>query len=214
MVQPILHLQFKIFRMKKIIVIVLTTIFGSSINAQIIPFGFKKPTVLIAGQSYGGGKVAYILVPGDPGYSAGETHGLIAATSDQNNGSSVSWSVNGTNITTGATGTAIGTGLFNTTKITSIQGAGSYAAKFCEDYTVTVGPVTYDDWYLPSIDELNKLYLNKVAIGGFAGDYYWSSTEVNLSDEMEMGWGQNFNSGSQFRIAKEGLSYVRAIRAF
>jgi uncharacterized protein (TIGR02145 family) len=44
MVQPILHLQFKIFRMKKIIVIVLTTIFGSSINAQIIPFGFKKPT--------------------------------------------------------------------------------------------------------------------------------------------------------------------------
>jgi hypothetical protein len=195
--------------MKKIIVIVLTTIFGSSINAQIIPFGFKKPTVLIAGQSYGGGKVAYILVPGDPGYSAGETHGLIAATSDQSTG--IMWSA--FMITrTGATGTAIGTGVSNTNMIIASQGNFNYAAKICAEYSVTVDGVVYDDWYLPSKDELNKLYLNKVAIGGFAGDYYWSSTEVNLFDEL--GWGQNFNSGSQFMIAKEGLSYVRAIRAF
>ncbi len=46
MVQHILHLQFKIFRMKNIIIIILTTFLGSSINAQVIPFGFIKSTNL------------------------------------------------------------------------------------------------------------------------------------------------------------------------
>lgn len=45
MAQHILHLQFKIFRMKNIIVIILTTFFGSFINAQVIPIGFIKPQV-------------------------------------------------------------------------------------------------------------------------------------------------------------------------
>ena len=46
MVQHVLHLQFKIFRMKNIIIIILTTFLGSSINAQVIPFGFIKSTNL------------------------------------------------------------------------------------------------------------------------------------------------------------------------
>ena len=223
MVQPILHLQFKIFRMKKIIVIILTTFFGSSISAQLIPFGFIKSTSVnvTVGQSYGGGKVAYIFVYGDPGYVPGETHGLIAATSDLNNGLPVSWSVNGNNVTTGATGTLIGTGLLNTTKITSIQGAGSYAAKFCEDYTVTVGPVTYDDWYLPSIDELNKLYINRDAIGGFKTDnnaFYWSSTEYDSQNARDVYFyppgHDSYQQNIGYYIKGYPSDYVRAIRSF
>ena len=58
------------------------------------------------------------------------------------------------------------------------SGAGiTYAAGLARAYNGGV----YTDWYLPSKDELNKLYLNKVVIGGFAGGFpdgfYWSSSE-------------------------------------
>ena len=41
------------------------------------------------------------------------------------------------------------------------------AAQFCE--AVTAGGFT--DWYLPSQNELNQMYLNRVAIGGFTNAY-------------------------------------------
>ena len=42
----------------------------------------SAPASLKAGDLYGGGKVVYLLQPGDAGYVAGQTHGLIAATAD------------------------------------------------------------------------------------------------------------------------------------
>ena len=51
----------------------------------------------------------------------------------------------------------------------------------------------YDDWYLPSKDELNKLYLNKDAIGGFVNATYWSSTQSSST----LAWFQIFSTGTQ-----------------
>jgi len=166
-------------------------------------------TLLAVGDSYGGGKIAYILQPGESNgvysYNANVQHGLIAATADQSPG--IQW-YNGSYVVTGATGTAIGTGQSNTTDIVIIQGAGSYAAQLC--YVLTLGG--YNDWFLPSKGELNKLYINKVAIGGFADWYYWSSSEVSAY----AAWSQLFTSGSgaQTYGSKYDTYRVRAVRAF
>lgn len=167
--------------------------------------GSAAGTDITIGSSYGGGKIAYILQPGDPGYDANTQHGLIAATSDQSTG--IRW-YNGSYIVTGATGTAIGTGLSNTNIIIASQGATatSYAAGLARAYTGG----GYTDWYLPSQDELNKLYLNKAAIGGFASAYYWSSTENNNL----IAWEQGFDNGFQASNGKNLTVRGRAVRAF
>jgi hypothetical protein len=119
-----------------------------------------------------GGIIAYILVSGDPGYDANVQHGLVASTADLSSG--IQW-YNGTYTTTGATATAIGTGLANTNTIIANQGATStnYAAGLARAYTGG----EYTDWFLPSKDELKKLYRNKGLVCCFAGIHYWSSSE-------------------------------------
>ncbi len=164
--------------------------------------------VVSAGQAAFGGKIAYLFISTDPGYDANVQHGLVAATADQNVLSTkVTW-FNGSNITTGATGTAIGTGLANTDMIITSQGATAInnAAGLARAYTNG----GYSDWYLPSKDELNKLYLNKNVIGGFVGDFYWSSSE----SDYNMAWIQNYNGGNPYQTNKAQPYFVRAVRAF
>jgi len=168
------------------------------------PAGVYTPAV---GEAYQGGIVAYILVSEDPGYDATTTHGLIAATADQSTG--IQWS-NGSSINTGATGYQIGTGLTNTNTIIARQGptATSYAAGLARAYRGG----GYTDWFLPSKDELNKLYLNKVLIGGFYY-VYWSSTEYD-DPYYRYTWGQQFANGFPAYYNKFATYYVRAIRSF
>ncbi len=163
---------------------------------------------LSIGQGYQGGKVAYILVKGDPGYDVNTQHGIIAATSDQSDQLiRIKWD-KGTYTITGATGTAIGTGLSNTNKIIVSQGepAISYAAGLARAYKGG----GYTDWYLPSKDELEKLSYTREIIGGFVNYYYWSSSEFDL----RKAWYQTFFSGRQYTTVKGEPAIVRAIRSF
>ncbi|MCX6534882.1 MAG: DUF1566 domain-containing protein [Actinobacteria bacterium] len=66
------------------------------------------------------------------------------------------------------------------------------------------------DWFLPSKDELNQMYIQQTAIGGFSSDYYWSSSE----DAGYFAWDQYFRNGSQNYYYKYTTSYVRPVRAF
>ncbi len=155
------------------------------------------------GESYGGGIVFYV-------YDNGQ-HGLIASTADQSNG--IRWN-GGTYTDTRARANGIGAGLKNTAIIIANQGSvdgAPFAATICNEYAVTVGGVTYADWYLPSRVEMNLLYLQRAVVGGFGNYNYWTSTEPSNG----MAYTHDFNVGSQgYNATSETTEHVRAIRAF
>ena len=106
-------------------------------------------------------------------------------------------------------------GAGNTVAIMMQSGHQRSAAQHCADLAYG----GYDDWYLPSKDELNAVYLNKSVInttamvnGGesFAVANYWSSSESDGNIALR----QDFNDGSQFGNPKSINNRVRAIRAF
>ena len=107
----------------------------------------------------------------------------------------------------------IAAGLKNTAIIIANQGpidGNAFAATVCNEYSVTVGGVTYGDWYLPSKYELNLLYLQKTVVGGFASADYLSSSESGTNYV----WIQDFDGGYQVNGNKSYLFSVRAVRAF
>lgn len=148
-------------------------------------------------------------------------HGLVCAKTDQSTG--VRWYA-GTNGNTRAYGDGPLSGKANTNIIIAAHVAigddgSTYAARICNELMITEGGKTYGDWYLPSKEELNLMYINRTAInttatanGGtsFASAFYWSSTENNNF----LAWYQDFDYSNQLFGNKDYPNRVRAVRAF
>jgi hypothetical protein len=119
--------------------------------------------------------------------------------------------------------TGIGTGKRNTQIIVEYLrriGENGMATQICNELTVG----DYDDWFLPSKDELNLMYQNLAQKGlgeftiaqremdeEFSG--YWSSSQINTgcSWEQSLGTGRwNYYSNGY----KDLPAFVRCIRAF
>ncbi|CEG62196.1 DUF1566 domain-containing protein [Legionella micdadei] len=157
-------------------------------------------------------------------------HGLIASLNDLNNYKGTQWR-NGAsgNKVTNARADGIGAGESNTRLIIAQQTIdnqkGNFAALIAARYSVLEDGVTpcsipaspyetcYGDWYLPSIYELSllKANLQPRGVAHFAPEYYWSSTEADVSNA----WLQNFSTGDLVQSDKSNtLGHVRAVRKF
>lgn len=162
------------------------------------------------GSFFRGGIVGYIYEPKDIGYEPGESHGIIVALNDQ--GKSI-W---GCYEEMPPLDEAIGRGLANTNWIIAFCTEPDIAARRCKDLNFN----GYNDWYLPSIcelqvicDNLTPINIGLISKGGKSiSDKYWSSSQ--LLDFAAFG----FDFSNQNRILndfnKSDTNYVRAIRAF
>lgn len=178
-----------------------------------VPYAFHAKTAesitgttsLAIGQNYQGGIIFWL--------DATAQHGLIASTVDQSTG--IRWdNVSGVESYAGSFGDGLYAGSMNTAIIiaalvANIQ-SGDFAAMVCSQYSVTDGGITYGDWYLPSNYELNLLYQQKAAVGGFANEAYKSSTEYSTF----FAYVSHFDTGVQEPYLKWVEQNVRAIRAF
>jgi hypothetical protein len=160
--------------------------YGSTLAVTTVPYSI--------GLYYEGGIIFYLDGTGE--------HGLIAATGDQSPGTV--WGCFGTAI--GSTGTAIGKGQVNTQAIINLCSTVGIAPQICY-FMVMNG---YSDWFLPSKDELNQMFIQKNVIGGFTNIAYWSSSEYDAN----LAWNQYLDDGSVYASNKNNVYCVRAVRTF
>ena len=183
---------------------------GSNLNKNPVAFPaywqplgtFVPTTYKIGSRGPGGGWIFFVdLYDQYPGFTY-----LEAAPTDI---APVPWCSNTITSIITASGWAakgVGKGRANTTAMLAICASG--AAKAADLYLTG----TKSDWFLPSLGELKLMYNNllEAGVGGFAIDYYWSSTEYDSSTA----WDQYFVNGDQGNRSKYNPLRVRAVRAF
>lgn len=156
------------------------------------------------GQNSGGGKIACL---------GGGLQNLITTTADYSvaliwGGGAGAFAVSNTD---GATNTA--------EIVANVPSApGTFAASACSLYEIDsagntpcqAGNACYNDWFLPALTQLNCLYTNKVAIGGFSNIAYWTSTVLSLF----LAYYQEFAAGGTAGANRGNPLNFRCVRSF
>jgi len=132
------------------------------------------------------------------------------------------WGAKGTDVN--GINTSVGTGRANTQRIVPVlnQAGDDGAALLCDSLNIN----GHTGWFLPSLDELNLMYVNLKAkgLGGFSNGRYWSSSQGSgsWSSPAICAWTQDFSNGSQNAFhsiqggpgEKHNTYLVRAARQF
>jgi len=163
--------------------------------------GGDTGTTYTIGQSALGGIVFYI--------TNGGLHGLVGAVADAGG---QPWGCSGTAMGANARGWTIGTGQLNTTTIVNGCATDWIPAKLCNDYSYG----GYNDWYLPSHDELTQLIAQKSYFSSWSYTYYWSSTEIGTTTAACITysngyWYDGVQGAAMEKIYSNGC---RAVRSF
>jgi hypothetical protein len=201
------------------------TIIGASASGETATATYRlRVTGDLGDTGPGGGKIFYYLAAGfscGPNFTdtasatGGKCRWLEVARSGWNGGAGdpLAKFANAYGAIVSARETAIGRGYSNTKAIRMQRVTDTNtAAVLADSHTVTVEGVVFEDWYLPSQDELLQMQLRRVAIGDFSAGRYWSSTD----------WSSNTNDAYSYEFPAVGgggsgklnTFYVRPIRAF
>ncbi len=195
---------------------VVDVVIDTPAGGATLPNGYTYASTAV-GQPSGGGVIAVLN---------GGLNNLIAATADNSTG--IEWG--GSGIVVGVSAQSSTDGAANTAAIVAAlgnNGGTPYAVQLCNDFEVDsqgnvpcqAGNACYDDWFLPAgnnstaTGQLNGLFTNRAAIGGFANATYWSSTEFSGNPALSA-WGQDFSSGVALTSSKNLNLRVRCVRAF
>lgn len=123
------------------------------------------------------------------------------------------------NVLLSKTGTSVGDGMKNTKDLIEMMTRKAfqypddrmhtayYAARLCS----IINYWKYQDWFLPSKDELNLIYENlKDPKYLLRKEFYWSSSE----EDSRYAWAQDFGTGFQGKGYRSCPYRVRPVRAF
>ncbi|MBL4706450.1 MAG: DUF1566 domain-containing protein [Flavobacteriales bacterium] len=144
--------------------------------------------------------------------------GMVCAVFDQSSSGAGwgCWDIFSSTLISGANGTAVGTGAQNTIDILAECTTSGTAADICMNLSLN----GYNDWFLPSKDEMTEMYNNMAAInttatanGGTTFDesvLYWTSTQHDADKAFDI----YFLNGLTDSTLKLNYFSVRAARSF
>jgi hypothetical protein len=209
---------------------------GTAYTITYATTGLTSATEVVTPAAYafgatgpGGGKIYYVAADAN-GFQCGQTLGsycfyLEVAPNNWSGGNdpTASWAQSSpVNLQTSASNISLSAGIglgAQNTKAIIDQGnnnSATSAAARARSYSVTISGINYDDWFLPSENELSQMFIQRAAAGVvFAGASYWSSTSTGgLNGRYLIITHVSAPPGSFSGETKNNAYYVRPIRSF